>query len=156
MSGTRLAVGADPENIRLVAGDGESVAVGHPGRPQVDPAGVDLDDPSATLANQMMMVDGIAEPEPRLAGFPPEHVNPSRLHQPLKGPVDGCQPDRAAEVGVSALFAVCTGVTSAVIVTDSVTPPAVSTSRPSSTKLRTASLPASSSPAPVKRARPVL
>ncbi len=100
VSGTGLAGGADPENIRLVGGDGESVAVRHPGRPQLDPAGVDLDDPAAALANQMVMVNGIAEAEQRLTGFTPEHVDPARIHQPLQGAVDGRQPDGTAEAGV--------------------------------------------------------
>src|SRR4029450_8966403 len=99
-SGAPLAVGADPENIRLVVGDDESGAGGRPRGPQLDPAGVDLDHPPAALANQMMMVHGIAEAEQRLAGFAAEHVDPSRFHQPLQGAVDGGQPDRAAEAGV--------------------------------------------------------
>jgi hypothetical protein len=86
-----------------VVGDEESVAVRHPRGPQLDPAGVDLDHPAAALANQMMMVHGIAEPEQRLAGFAAEHVDPSRFHQTLEGAVDGGQPDRAAEAGVEVL-----------------------------------------------------
>ena len=103
VSGTGPAGGAHPENIRLVVGDGESVAVRHPGRPQLDPAGVDLDDPAAALANQMVMVHGIAEAEQRLAGLAAEDVDPSRVHQPLEGAVDGGQPDGTAEAGVEVL-----------------------------------------------------
>ena len=84
LSGAPLAGGADPENIRLVVGDDESVAVRHPRRPQLDPAGVDLDHPAAAAANQMVMVHGIAEAEQRLAGFAAEHVDPSRFHQPCR------------------------------------------------------------------------
>jgi hypothetical protein len=43
------------------------MALRDPRRPQLDPAGVDLDDPPAAAANQMVMVDGIAEAEQRLA-----------------------------------------------------------------------------------------
>jgi hypothetical protein len=67
VSGTALAGRAHSENIRLVVGDGESMAVRDPGRPQLDPAGVDLDDLPAAAANQMVMVHGIAEAEQRLA-----------------------------------------------------------------------------------------
>ena len=79
VSAAGLAGGAHPENIRLVVGDGESVAVRHPGRPQVHPAGVDLDNPATALANQMVMVHGIAEAEQRLAGFAPEHIHPAGI-----------------------------------------------------------------------------
>src|ERR687895_707862 len=58
------------------------------GRPQLHPARVDLDDPATALANQMVMVNRIAEAEQRLPGFAPEHVHPARIDQPLKGAVD--------------------------------------------------------------------
>jgi len=87
VSGAGLAGGAHPENIRLMVGDGESVAVRHPGRPQVHPAGVDLDDPATALANQMVMVHGIAEAEQRLAGFAPELR--VRRNYPYAGKGDG-------------------------------------------------------------------
>ena len=103
VSGTALAGRAHPENIGLVVGDGESVAVRHPRRPQVHSAGVDLDHPAAAAANQMVMVHGIAEAEQRLAGFTPEHVHPARLHQPLEGPVHGGQAHRMAKAGVKVL-----------------------------------------------------
>jgi len=79
------------------------MAVRDPGRPQLDPAGVDLDHPAAALANQMVMVHGIAEAEQRLAGFAPEHVHPARIDQPLQRAVDGGQPDGTAEAGVEVL-----------------------------------------------------
>jgi hypothetical protein len=86
-----------------MVGDRESVAVGDPGCPQLHPAGVDLHHPAATLANQVVMVNGIAEAEQRLAGFAPEHVDPADIHQPLQGPVHGGQPYRTAEAGVQVL-----------------------------------------------------
>ena len=102
-SGAGLAGGAHPENIRLVVGDGESVAVRDPGRPQLHPARVDLDDPATALANQMVMMDRIAEAEQRLTGFAPEHVHPARINQPLEGTVDRGQSDGTAEAGMEVL-----------------------------------------------------
>src|SRR5436309_13425332 len=57
----RPAVGAQPEDVGLVRGDREAPSSGRRGRPPLDLTGGDLDDPAAPLADQEVVVAGIAQ-----------------------------------------------------------------------------------------------
>src|SRR5574341_1176393 len=72
-------------------------------RPRLNLARVDLFDSPAALADQMVMVNGSAEAEQRLAALAPEDVDLPRVDQALKCPVDGGQAHSSVELRVEVL-----------------------------------------------------
>jgi hypothetical protein len=98
-----LAGEAEPEDVGLVAGDGEATTAGDPLGPRLHLAGVDLLHPAAAFADQVVMVEGVAEPVQRLAAVPPEDIDLAAVDQALKRPVDGRKADPPAQLRVEVL-----------------------------------------------------
>jgi hypothetical protein len=98
-----LAGEAEPEDVGLVAGDGEATTAGDPFGPRLHLAGVDLLHPAAAFADQVVMVEGVAEPVQRLAAVPPEDIDLAAVDQALERPVDGRKADPPAQLRMEVL-----------------------------------------------------
>ena len=59
--------------------------------------------PAAALADQMVMVEGVAEPVQRLTAVPPEDIDLAAVDQALERPVYGRKADPPAQLRVEVL-----------------------------------------------------
>src|SRR5437867_1494047 len=84
----RTAGGAQPEDVGLVGGDREAPSSGRRGRPPLDLTGGDLDDPAAPLADQVVVVAGIAQLVRDLPLAGREGPGVPRLRQRLERSID--------------------------------------------------------------------
>jgi hypothetical protein len=95
-----LALGADAEDVRLMAADHEAAALSDPSCPRLDLAGVDLLNPLAAVADEMVMVDRTAEPVHGLATVVAEDVDLAAVDELLQSAVDRGKPDAAAQLSL--------------------------------------------------------